>query len=210
MFRIWAVEGTSIPYDWQAVAAVQRPRQPDAWDDKLRDPGQPAQARPAPRDPRRDPYGAAQRRAAPKRQTRQPLRTAGEIMTAPVVTLGPDTTLGDAWDLIQRRRFRHLPVVAPSGRVMGVLSDRDLLRVAGTPDRAPAQAVATLQVRQIMATRVFSATPEASIRDVAGVMFHNRIGCMPIVDDDGTVIGILTRSDILRALITRAPLALWA
>jgi len=90
-----------------------------------------------------------------------------------------------------------------------MLSDRDLLRVGGTPDAAPVPDVGSLQVADIMSSPVFSAHPDTPIRDIAEVMLVERIGAIAICDDEGSLVGILTRSDILRALVNRAPLDLW-
>ena len=64
-------------------------------------------------------------------------------------------------------------------------------------------------VASIMKTNVLTARPATEIRSVANVMFKQRIGAMPIVDEGGKLVGILTRSDILKAVINRAPLELW-
>jgi acetoin utilization protein AcuB len=88
-----------------------------------------------------------------------------------------------------------------------MLSDRDLLRDAlaqRTGEVKPAT-----RVGQLMATRVLTARPEAGIRQVARILFEERIGAMPIVDAEGALVGILTRSDVLRAVLTSGPLELW-
>ena len=142
------------------------------------------------------------------RAVRQPAVTAAQIMTAPVVTLAPDATLDEAWQLFRTRRFRHVPIAAANGTVAGILSDRDLMREALARAAGP-PATWAASVREVMATDVLTARPEATIRQVARVLFDERIGAMPIVDASGVLAGILTRSDILRAVLGSAPLELW-
>jgi CBS domain-containing protein len=61
-----------------------------------------------------------------------------------------------------------------------------------------------------MVTQVLIATPDTPIRDIARTMVEERIGSLPILDLRDTLVGIITRSDILRALITHGPMRLWA
>jgi acetoin utilization protein AcuB len=134
----------------------------------------------------------------------EPAVQASRIMTAPVVTLPEDALLEQAWDLIIKRRFRHVPVVSEEGRVKGIISDRDLLAVRSRGADATPRAV-----RDVMKTKVNTATPDTEIREIARVLFEERIGAMPVVDAGDNLLGIITRSDILRALIRRAPKELW-
>lgn len=128
---------------------------------------------------------------------------ARQIMSRPLISLEESALFGTAWDLILERRFRHLPIRTEAGRITGILSDRDMLRwSAGSNDPA-------IPVREIMATPVLIAHPDTEIRDVARVLFEEHIGAIPIVDSESKPVGILTRSDILRAVIQRAPLHLW-
>jgi acetoin utilization protein AcuB len=90
-------------------------------------------------------------------------------------------------------------VVTPDGTIVGMLSDRELLANPWDERNVSAR----------MATPVLTATPDASIRDIARVLIEERIGAMPIADDHGRLVGLLTRTDILRAVVARAPLELW-
>ena len=145
---------------------------------------------------------------------RKPALRARQIMTSPVVALSPETTLEKAWELIRDHRFRHVPVLSREKKLVGIISDRDILREAArigdiiTPpkDEGPREEGT---VCRLMKTKVLTAGPNTQIREIARAMFMERIGAMPIVDDHDTLVGIITRSDILRALITHAPLELW-
>jgi len=137
---------------------------------------------------------------------RAPALVAEQIMTAPVLTLGPDTPVAEAWALFHEHRFRHVPVVDANRRLLGIVSERDLLLdaaglgAAGTPHRT---------IRPLMVQRVLTATIDTEIREIAHVLFDRHIGAIPIANDKDVPIGIISRSDILQALVNKAPLELW-
>lgn len=135
-------------------------------------------------------------------QRSRPALTCADLMAQPVVGLPPEATLADARTLLTERGFRHLPVLGK--RVLsGLVSDRDLLRAAarGESDDTP--------LHDIMVERVLVASPTTELREAAVAMLRARVGCLPVLDGAGTPVGILTRSDLLRALEQRAPLDLW-
>ena len=142
---------------------------------------------------------------------RQPAILASQILKAPVVSLAPTASVAEAWELFCTRRFRHVPVLNRSGRIVGILSDRDVLRETKNHFIAPLDnsASSALQVQHVMTRQVLTAHPDTSIRDIARVFFEERIGAVPIVDRGETLVGIVTRSDILRTILNSAPLELW-
>lgn len=144
---------------------------------------------------------------------RQPALYAHQIMSAPLVWLPPQATIVEAWRLFRERRFRHVPVVDARQEIVGILSDRDLLRYAALSGQVPPYGDDSREARTsvdgLYKTKVLTATPDTEIRHIARVLFEQRIGAMPIVDDLGGPLGIITRSDILRALIHHVPLELW-
>jgi acetoin utilization protein AcuB len=134
--------------------------------------------------------------------------TVGELMRGPVKTGRPSWTVKEAWAFLGAERVRHLPVVNKAGLLVGMVSERDLLRIAGTPDQLAEPGFLELTLGEIMAREVFTAGPDARVRDAARLMFQEAVGALPVVDE-GQLVGILTRSDILRALLREAPLDLW-
>jgi len=147
------------------------------------------------------------------RQEREPAIRAHQLMSSPVVTLHEEASIVQAWRLFRESRFRYVPVVDGMGQVIGVLSDRALLRYAATSGNVPPYGndseQAKLNIRPLMSERVVTATPDTEIRQIARLLFERRIGVMPIVDFSGRLVGIITRSDILRTLVNNAPLELW-
>ena len=94
-----------------------------------------------------------------------------------------------------------------------MISDRDILKVlAGISNDSDETTPLSLQkstVETSMRQEVLAAQPDTTIREVARTMFEERLGAMPVVDENQDLIGIVTRSDILRTVMTRAPLELW-
>jgi acetoin utilization protein AcuB len=144
---------------------------------------------------RRDSYTEGNRR-----EQRQRAIVAKQLMSSPVVCLEAGDSIETATRLIRKRRFRHVPVLSRDGLLVGIISDRDLLRLGPDSQRG---------LSEVMGTPVVSAAPGTSIREVARLLFEERIGGMPIVDDQDALVGILTRSDILHAIVNEAPLDVW-
>jgi acetoin utilization protein AcuB len=125
-------------------------------------------------------------------------------MRSPVVTIGPRTAVAEAAELMKRQGIRHLPVVEPSGRLVGIVTDRDLRQVIFDPAiqervEMSAEALRTLTAQEIMTWGVITVRPDCDIRQAAAVMHEGKIGALPVVDG-GRVVGMLTEHDVLRAL----------
>lgn len=122
-----------------------------------------------------------------------------ERMTRTVVTIRRDTTATTAWALMKVRRLRHLPVVDDRGRVVGIISDRDLAGVPFTRIRAGHAVPVGLPVERIMSALVVSVRSDDDIAEAARQMCEHRIGALPVVDGD-RLVGILSVVDLLRDL----------
>jgi len=111
-------------------------------------------------------------------------------MSANPVTARPDEKLASVEKYMQDGKFRSIPVVN-NGRVVGIISDRDIRLRAGHLEDT--------QVDSVMSTNVLSVTPEMSVWDAARLLSERKIGGMPVLDDKGELVGMLTTSDLLRA-----------
>jgi acetoin utilization protein AcuB len=123
-----------------------------------------------------------------------------DAMTRDVVTVGPEESAARAWGLCRERNIRHLPVVE-GGRLVGIVSDRDLRDLS--PPRATADQENTLgwvRIRDMMSTGVVTAHPLDTIEHAAKVIYENRFNCLPVVADD-EIVGIITSSDLVRTLV---------
>ncbi|MEO8325863.1 MAG: CBS domain-containing protein [Nitrospirota bacterium] len=137
---------------------------------------------------------------------------ARDIMSAPVVTLPVTSSLFQAWDVVHFRRFRHIPILGADEAVVGMLSDRDLFR--GTMESALSGTTGSIKqargsIQSLVSRPVLVASPEAELRALARVLLEEHIGALPIVSEGGALMGMITRSDILRALVAHPDFDQW-
>lgn len=161
-------------------------------------------SRPAPLSAYTQAHGTAQRR---------PLSLVADVMSHQPITLNDTATVLQAWQLLADQAVGQAPVLNASGQLVGLLTRADLLQPQQLPDPARhALAWQTLLARpvtDIMATPVPSVAPESDIRRVAQVLLDTGLPGLPVVDEQGKVSGFISRSDILRAVVTDPPLDLW-
>jgi acetoin utilization protein AcuB len=123
--------------------------------------------------------------------------TAGDVMTRHVVTLSPHHSFADSVSLMSKHSFRHFLVVDTSGRVVGVVSDRDILRVLARTSNWHSTSVS-----QFMSHDVISVKPNTKISLAVGKMLSKRINCLPVIDDGNNLCGIITSTDLLKAFLS--------
>ncbi len=140
---------------------------------------------------------------------RGPILHAYQIMSREVMTLSPDTTVEEAWRQLTSRSMGQAPVVDGSQRLIGLVSSWDLLTVLNLEDGTLRDILART-VADVMTSPVVSADPVADIRRVAKVLVETHLPGLPVVSSQDELVGIITRSDILRALVNDPPLSLWA
>lgn len=122
----------------------------------------------------------------------RPLVTAGEIMSGPVRTLDEDTPITEASRRMERTGHTALPVVDPSGALVGIISRKDL-------DKAGHHGLGHAPVKGFMSRSLISAEPGTSLQEIQALMTGNAIGRVPVVEE-GRLVGIVTRKDVIRAL----------
>ncbi|MFV9505606.1 MAG: CBS domain-containing protein [Oscillochloridaceae bacterium umkhey_bin13] len=115
-------------------------------------------------------------------------------MSAHPVTIEPESSALSALGIMQYHHLRHLPVVDPSGRVVGMLAERDLLLAASRHLHAG------MEVTEVMAHQVVTVNPETPLADAASLMAQHHFGSLPVIDADNIIVGIITESDLFRAL----------
>jgi CBS domain-containing protein len=139
-------------------------------------------------------------------------RTVAEVMTAPAVVIAEDQPLTQAVELMLSKGVKRLPVVDPDGKLSGILSRLDLFKTVmlQSPDwdSFKAQSIEVDQLRRVsdIARRdVHTVLPETSIADVIQVIDCNDIQRVAVVDAAGTLLGMISDSDVLRYLKPRQP-----
>jgi acetoin utilization protein AcuB len=132
------------------------------------------------------------------------MTTLREIMTTRLVTVEPDDQLESIKQIFDSVKFHHLLVVDSARKLVGVISDRDLLRAlspyVGTPSEN-ARDLATLKKRahQIMSRQPITLTPDAKLTDAVNLFLNHRVSCIPVVDQAFKPVGIVSWRDLLRA-----------
>jgi acetoin utilization protein AcuB len=125
-----------------------------------------------------------------------------DAMTREVITLGPEGSATQALDLCRENNIRHLPIVE-RGRLVGLVSDRDLRDVSPPPGTTGGEenaALGRVRVKDIMSTELVTIHHLDTIEHAAREIYDRKIGCLPVVADEGLV-GIITSSDMMRTLI---------
>ncbi|HUV65889.1 MAG TPA: CBS domain-containing protein [Sedimentisphaerales bacterium] len=130
------------------------------------------------------------------------------IMTKRVVTVRMDDTLGKLWEIFHNEKFHHLLVVE-EGELRGVISDRDLLKSSSPFVNTLAEQKRDLTIlkkraHQIMSRKPITIEKEASLEDAVQLMLRASISCLPVVSADGSIDGIITWRDLLRAYTQQA------
>ncbi len=128
--------------------------------------------------------------------TSHPL-TVEAIMSRPAVCLSESIAIKEAISTMEKSGFRNFPVTSGEGRLVGIVSDRDLL--------SSAKAI----VRDVMWKEVISVSPQAPLRQLVAILLQEKLPCVPVVDANQMVVGIVTTTDILKTLLTHPSVQVW-
>lgn len=145
-------------------------------------------------------------RAGPQcRATPLALAAVGDHMTQRVVTVHTDDRLGAIKEIFDQVRFRHLLVIEDSGRLCGVISDRDLLRavspfIGKLSEASRDTATLNRRAHQIMSRHPLTLNAEAPLCEAIALFQAHRISCLPIVDAASKPVGILSLHDLAKVL----------
>ena len=121
-------------------------------------------------------------------------KCVGDVMTRKTVTLSPHHGFAEAVSLMADRHFRHIVVVDSGGQILGVISDRDILRALARSNNWQKK-----DVSQIMTRNPVTVKRETPLSAAVAKIVAKRINCLPVLDDEGKVCGILTSTDLLKA-----------
>ena len=115
-----------------------------------------------------------------------------DIMTTNLTTLSPHHTFGEAVQLMANSPFRHFLVIHADKTLAGVFSDRDVLRALGRTPNWQAKTVSG-----VMTSYVVTVNSKTPLSVAATLMLTRRINCLPVIEDNGKVCGIITSTDLL-------------
>ena len=128
-----------------------------------------------------------------------------QYMTTGVITITSDTAIYDAQMLMRENRVHHLPVVDEKGKLIGLLTDSRLKKVVSLLASSltagqPKESLLNVKAGNMMASNVVTISPDASLAEAAALGLKDRIGALPVVDKDGEMVGIITTTDLIKAL----------
>jgi acetoin utilization protein AcuB len=140
-----------------------------------------------------------------------------DAMTPNPMTIDPEVPVETAVATMRERQLRHLPVVDDSGKLLGVVTDRDIrsaifgaaiVEYLSASERgrlaALAHSLGDVRVRHVMTWGAMTIRPDAPVAQAAAVMAEARVGSLPVVDG-GQLIGIITERDVLKSLAATLP-----
>jgi len=127
-------------------------------------------------------------------------------MTKNVITVQPETSMMKASKLMRENKIRRLPVVDESARLVGIVTDRDLKEAS--PSKATSldmhelyYLLSEIKVKDIMTKNPLAAKPTETVEKAAVLMMNNHVGGLPVVDDDGALVGVISDSDVFKVLV---------
>lgn len=151
--------------------------------------------------PRSSGYKTYQKSGTTPEATQRPSLKAAQIMTSPVLTIPLETSLRQAWELMQAQEVSHLVVVDAEQRALGLLSREDVVR-RGTDS--------PVSVSQAYHRQMVVASPDTAVTSLAASFVRYAITAIPVINADDRLQGIVCRTDLIRMLINEEGLDSWA
>ncbi|AFZ36894.1 CBS domain containing membrane protein [Stanieria cyanosphaera PCC 7437] len=151
-------------------------------------------------------------------------KTVADVMTSSPIVITPQTALKEAIKILAEHKISGLPVVDEAGKLVGVLSETDLMWQETGVDPPPyimlLDSVIYLQnparyekeihkalgqtVAEVMSDRPITIKPHQSVKEAAHLMHEKRIRRLPVIDEHNHIVGIITQGDIIRMMATES------
>jgi acetoin utilization protein AcuB len=128
------------------------------------------------------------------------IKVARQIMTSQLITVFLHTTIQEVLRLFSKNQIRHIPVVDETNKLLGIASERDILRWLAESEH-PKEHSMQIPIQEVMHKKVLTIRPEAKVPEIARVMVEEKIGCMPVLNEENKLIGLVTRGDVLNLLV---------
>ena len=139
---------------------------------------------------------------------RGPLYHASQIMQREIITVAASDDVTHAWNVLVEHRIHQAPVLGETGNLVGLVGERELLTVLNVEAGRLVDVMAR-KVSDVMSTPVITALPLTDIRRIARVMLEHDAEAVPVVTEDGRLVGFVSHTDILKAVVTDPPLSIW-
>ncbi|MEO3865462.1 CBS domain-containing protein [Rheinheimera fenheensis] len=125
-----------------------------------------------------------------------------------LVTTTADASLASLRDVFAKARFQHVPVTDASNRLVGIVSVKDYFRelspvMDSATDPAIGLFIRSRKVHQVMVTPVITITEQTTVKQAAALLLQHNISCLPVVDEQKHLLGIVSWKDILRAALSK-------
>ena len=150
----------------------------------------------------------AYRAMLPREIERGPLYHAGQIMQRKVICIEVNDDVEKAWRTLRSHNIKQAPVVDDASLLVGIIGEHDLL-IALHLDAGKGLELLARRVGDVMRTPVITAEAVTDIRRIATAMLTNNLDGVPVTADLGRLVGYVSRTDILRAVVADPPLSLW-
>ncbi|MBK9237986.1 MAG: CBS domain-containing protein [Rhodoferax sp.] len=150
----------------------------------------------------------AYRAMLPREIERGPLYHAGQIMQRKVVCVQVNDDVEKAWRTLRSHNIKQAPVMDDASRLVGMVGEHDLL-VALQLGTASGIELLAKRIGDVMRTPVITAEAVTDIRRIATAMLTNNLDGVPVTAELGRLVGYVSRTDILRAVVADPPLSLW-
>ena len=150
----------------------------------------------------------AYREMLPESLERGPIFYAHQIMQNDVISLRANADVAHAWRILTEHRIHQAPVLDASETLVGIVSERNLL-TAFNVDESGIRDTLFRQVRDVMTSPVVAASPDTELRQIVRVMLARDVDGVPITTEGGRLLGFISRSDILAAVVNDPPLSVW-
>ncbi len=118
--------------------------------------------------------------------------TVGDLMSTALITMKPSDTIGNAEMEMKFAVIRHIPVVDDRNRLVGMVSNRDILRALGKSEAGE------IVIGEIMSKRLHTVSVEAPACEASRIILENKIGAVPVLGDDQQLVGLVTETDFVR------------
>ena len=150
----------------------------------------------------------AYREMLPESLERGPIFYAHQLMQSEVIAVHADDPVAHAWRTLTGQRIHQAPVLDATQTLVGIVSERNLL-TAFNVDEAGVRDVLNKHVRDVMTSPVVAATPDTELRLIVRAMLERDVDGVPICTETGRLLGFISRSDILAAVVNDPPLRVW-
>lgn len=129
-----------------------------------------------------------------------------ERMTRNPITVNVDTSMHEALRLMRERKIRRLPVLDSAGKLVGMVSEKDLLYASPSPATTLSAfeinyLVAQIKVARLMSRSLIAVGDDTPLEEAARIMVDNKVGGLPVVDRAGNLVGIITETDLFKVFL---------